>query len=666
MIASEQDIENATGESHVDLKSLTIGQDGNVYVSDDASDSILRIDPATGGVSVLISERALDDLPGIHDVDLDGGIVTGLDGTIYAASDGDPDAIFAINPVTGEATVLASGSPFDDLDVYMTIAPNGDLIVADDSGASTIYSIPTSGEDKGEVSVFLSAEDIAAVTGHSHVDLEGGIGFDGDGNFFVAEEDSDAVIKFSGFDFETGTIDASTGEIFVSKSDLQQLVGGSPDLEGGMAFGGGSDEWTAVNETAGGDDVLIGGAGNDTISGGGGADHLIGGEGDDTLNYSKDATWSNNFGAQNAGSPDSDGTNDIESIGNQARSFDVFDGGEGDDTLEMTDGDDAIFLDDGYSDRPDGTSGPRIIDVENINAGAGDDVVDLTSKQYDYGDVNIDGGSGNDVLWASSGDDNIDGGTGNDALFGGAGDDNLDGGAGFDTAFYAGNDEYDISFGDDGVVTISGPEGTDTLTNIENLDFKNGLVQVEAIGKAPSVETQTASGREDNSIGLGITVALANPFAAITGVTIANIPAGSVVASGTDSPFELTTQPDGSMSLTLLPDQLSGLNITPPQDFNGVFDLAVSATSSEGVTSTPASYQVDVSAVNDAAELTGDGQIDVTGGAATIGSDDLQLTDVDNTADELFYQVTDGPDHGDLFLDGNQLDKGRSLHPRRY
>ncbi|MGY8994773.1 MAG: cadherin-like domain-containing protein, partial [Rhodospirillales bacterium] len=31
---------------------------------------------------------------------------------------------------------------------------------------------------------------------------------------------------------------------------------------------------------------------------------------------------------------------------------------------------------------------------------------------------------------------------------------------------------------------------------------------------------------------------------------------------------------------------------------------------------------------------------------------------VDNSADELFYEVTDDPDHGDLLLDGNLLGDG--------
>jgi large repetitive protein len=524
VLTTESQLDDATDENNADPKGLTIGTDGNIYVADHHSDSLIRIDPVTGAADQIITEQALDDLPGIRNVDLGAGIATGADGSIFLASDGNPQAIFQVDPATGEASVLAKDGPFHDADVYMTIAPNGDLIVADD-GSDTIFRISTSGKDKGDVSVFLSESQLEAVVGQD-VDLEGGISFDAEGNFYIAEENTDNVYQFSGYDADMGTIDASTGTLYISEEQFESVQGHDTDLEGGIAFGGGDGGWEAVNEQAGGDDVLIGGEGDDTLYGGGG-------------------------------------------------------------------------------------------------------------------------------------NDTLDGGADNDALFAGAGDDTLDGGSGFDTAFYAGNyDEYNISFGDGGVLTISGPEGTDTLSNIEKLDFKNGQVRVEDLGQAPSVQTQAASGREDNSIGLGITVAVANPLALITGVTIAGIPAGSVIAAGTDDPFELTAQSDGSMSLTLLPDQLSGLNITPPQDYNGVFNLNVSATSSEGVTSTPVEYAVDVAAVNYAPELTGDAQLDVTGGAATISNQDMQITNVDNSADELFYEVTDDPDHGDLLLDGNLLGDG--------
>ena len=83
---------------------------------------------------------------------LKGGIITGDDGTVYAVSDGNPDAVFAIDPATGTATVLASGTPFANLDVFITLTPDGDLIVADDEGGDTIWRVDTG---DGSVSTFL-------------------------------------------------------------------------------------------------------------------------------------------------------------------------------------------------------------------------------------------------------------------------------------------------------------------------------------------------------------------------------------------------------------------------------------------------------------------------------------------------------------------------------
>ena len=105
------------------------------------------------------------------------------------------------------------------------------------------------------------------------------------------------------------------------------------------------------------------------------------------------------------------------------QSQDIFNGGAGIDTLVGTGSADAILLDDTRSGAQQ--SGPRLSGIEIINAGAGDDVVDLTSTRYSYGDVTIDGGSGNDVLWSSQGNDVLLGGSGNDRMDGGAGKDYL-------------------------------------------------------------------------------------------------------------------------------------------------------------------------------------------------------------------------------------------------
>ena len=125
-------------------------------------------------------------------------------------------------------------------------------------------------------------------------------------------------------------------------------------------------------------------------------------------------------------------------------SYSIDNGGADVDTVELTDGSDAFFLHDSFSgfhssltlvedyDSRLGTA--RIANIENINSGLGDDIVDLTSPDYSLAGQNItvDGGSGNDTLWGSDANETLKGGEGNDELFGGAGTNVLTGGAGAD------------------------------------------------------------------------------------------------------------------------------------------------------------------------------------------------------------------------------------------
>jgi len=182
-------------------------------------------------------------------------------------------------------------------------------------------------------------------------------------------------------------------------------------------------------------DVLNGGAGDDTLDGRGGRDILNGGGGNDTLQFHRDDTWSGwwRSNRRNAGSPGYSGSGESVRIRGMGQSQDVFNGGEGMDTLVGTGGADAILLDDNRSGALQ--SGPRLSGIEIIDAGGGDDVVDLTSRRYSYGDVTIDGGSGNDVIWSSEGNDVLLGGSGNDRMDGGTGKDYLYGGSGNDTLY---------------------------------------------------------------------------------------------------------------------------------------------------------------------------------------------------------------------------------------
>lgn len=175
-------------------------------------------------------------------------------------------------------------------------------------------------------------------------------------------------------------------------------------------------------------------------------------------------------------------------------------GDAGYDTLVGTDGNDAIALDDPLSPFP-GEISPRLSGIERIQAGGGNDVVDLTSRRYEYDDVRIDGGIGNDTLWANSGadvlvgnagHDNLYGGAGNDTLHGGEDNDILDGGRGADTMIGGtGNDTYVIDeIGD--TITESAHEGKDTVksaisyslgANVENLTL-TGTAAINATGNA--------------------------------------------------------------------------------------------------------------------------------------------------------------------------------------
>jgi hypothetical protein len=94
----------------------------------------------------------------------------------------------------------------------------------------------------------------------------------------------------------------------------------------------------------------------------------------------------------------------------------------------------------------------------------------------------LDGGAGNDALFGSGGNDILHGGAGNDTLSGGRGNDTLDGGGGVDTAVFAGpRSAYSIAHAGNSL-QISGPDGFDTLTNIERLTFDDVTV---ALASAP-------------------------------------------------------------------------------------------------------------------------------------------------------------------------------------
>jgi hypothetical protein len=100
-----------------------------------------------------------------------------------------------------------------------------------------------------------------------------------------------------------------------------------------------------------------------------------------------------------------------------------------------------------------------------------------------YGAVieNAIGGSGNDTLIGNPANNSLTGGSGNDAL---------DGGAGIDMAIFSGpNINYRITATSAGfaVQDKAGVDGTDTLANIERLQFSNEKLALDLDGNAGSI-----------------------------------------------------------------------------------------------------------------------------------------------------------------------------------
>ncbi len=99
---------------------------------------------------------------------------------------------------------------------------------------------------------------------------------------------------------------------------------------------------------------------------------------------------------------------------------------------------------------------------------------------------NVIGGSGDDVLLGNSA---------NNRLQGGGGSDRIDGREGLDTALYAGARQgYDIQRLDDKHYAViqrgGGPEGRDTLTNVERLQFSDLGVALDVAGGAAGFTAQ--------------------------------------------------------------------------------------------------------------------------------------------------------------------------------
>ncbi|MDX0573809.1 hypothetical protein GOD68_26700 [Sinorhizobium medicae] len=212
-----------------------------------------------------------------------------------------------------------------------------------------------------------------------------------------------------------------------------------------------------------GNDTLNGREGSDTLDGGVGVDRLVGGIGDDI--YYVDGVGeaqerpaegidtvftsvSLTLGA-NIENLVLQGTSNISGAGNSlanqltgnAGANKLF-GGAGDDVLTSLAGNDTIFGG-GGADRIDGGIGTDTASYDGASSGV---TASLMNRSFNTGDAvgdvyysieNLTGSSYNDLLTGNNLSNTLTGGDGGDTLIGGAGADGLVGGLGTDTASYA-------------------------------------------------------------------------------------------------------------------------------------------------------------------------------------------------------------------------------------
>ncbi len=209
---------------------------------------------------------------------------------------------------------------------------------------------------------------------------------------------------------------------------------------------------TGVAPTAGGDDVILGGAGDDTLFGTVGDDTLVGGVGADSLNGGTGLDIAD-YADSNAGvSVEISGSNLIAAGGTAAGdtgfAVDGVIGSNFNDTLIGSDG--------------EGVPGP------------------------DFFTSVLDGGAGNDSIDGRGGDDSLYGGVGNDTILGGTGADVIEG-DGMTTTF---NPEAHASGPAGSAMTFNFTNASDETVRIH---YINDAGQLVSLGTVPAGVTSWIS-----------------------------------------------------------------------------------------------------------------------------------------------------------------------------
>ena len=205
--------------------------------------------------------------------------------------------------------------------------------------------------------------------------------------------------------------------------------------------------------------------------------------------------WEDGYAAMHQGIAGGwEGTGEIVDLSGKNQISEIFEGSTDANILLLTDdaNGDAVFVDNLFTGD---TQDARLTRINEIYAGAGNDVIDMTSERLEYtgNGISVHGGSGDDVIWANAGENKLFGGSGkdsitgaadNDIIVGGLDDDSLHGGGGEDIFVFGknwGNDT--VSQLEDGSVTLWFATGITGTWDETTLTFtaEGGSVQVTGV-----------------------------------------------------------------------------------------------------------------------------------------------------------------------------------------
>ncbi len=375
---------------------------------------------------------------------LDGG--TGVDTAVY--SEKTVSVAVTLNGATN-ATVTVGGTAEDTLrNIENVIGGSGDDTLTGDGLANLLEG--GTGNDR------LSGAGGADI-------LDGGAGID------LAVYTEKLVTVVAVLDGANDSKVFVGGKFEDTIRNIEGLVGGAADDE----LTG--DGLANTLEGGGGNDILSGGDGDDILSGGAGQDVLDGGDGSDTASFSDKilaVTVALANGAPvvaKVGGVAEDTLINIENIiggtGNDVLTGDAlanrFTGGGGKDVIDGKSGADTAD----YGDKLQAV-------IVTLN-GSADSVVTVGGLAEDTlrNIENLVGGSGADTLNGDDRANRLEGGLGDDLLRGGGGNDVLDGGAGNDTVVYSEKlQSLALTLGgaDDAIAYVGGL-AEDVVRNVENV-----------------------------------------------------------------------------------------------------------------------------------------------------------------------------------------------------